>query len=618
MSALRIPNRITDRTADRTANRTAGRDTDPVTLPSTSPLIEVENLRVRFGPHATPVVRDISFTVHRGECVALVGESGSGKSVTSRTLAGLTGPDAHVEATGLRFDGENLLDFNARAWRRVRGKRIGFVMQDALGSLDPLRRIADEIEEPLKLHTSLTSAQRKAKVVELLDAVGMPEPAMRAQQYPHQLSGGLRQRALIACAIACGPQLLIADEPTTALDAVIQAQILSLLESLRSAQNGMLIVTHDFGVVSRLADRVLVMQHGEIVEQGTTDAILRDPQHAYTRALIDAVSAVHGRRSRVVSAFPASASASTAIATATATATAIATGPGAGAGAAATATPANKVGLRLPVGSSGSVAALIEVRGLSKSFVGPDAKRRAAVTDVSFTLGSGETLGIVGASGSGKTTAMRLVLGLEQADQGSIVVRGKDWTTLSSRARNTERKHVQIVFQDPLRSFDPRYTVERVIDEALDAAGHPRGPARRRRVVELLELVSLDEHFATRRPIELSGGQRQRVAIARALAPEPDVLICDEPVSALDVVVQAQILDLLADLKRRLGLSCLFISHDLGVIRTVSDRVVVMRDGAIVETGQVDAVFDNPQHAYTRALFGAIPHIATYRSAVDA
>ncbi|CAM2145136.1 glutathione ABC transporter ATP binding subunit GsiA [Pararobbsia alpina] len=551
-----------------------------------SPLIEVENLRVRFGAHATPVVRGISFAVHPGECVALVGESGSGKSVTSRTLAGLAGPDAHIEATRLRFGGEDLLDFDARAWRQVRGQRIGFVMQDALGSLDPLRRIAQEIEEPLKLHTPLTAAQRKAKVIALLDAVGMPEAAMRAQQYPHQLSGGLRQRALIACAIACGPQLLIADEPTTALDAVIQAKILSLLESLRSERNGMLIVTHDFGVVSRLADRVLVMQHGEIVEQGSTDAILRDPQHAYTRALIGAVSAVHERRLRLLRA------------------TADAAAPDANS--------------PLPAESSDAVSSLIDVRGLSKSFVGPDTKRRAAVADVSFTLGPSETLGIVGASGSGKTTAMRLVLGLEQADRGSIVVRGKDWTTLSSHERNSERKHVQIVFQDPLRSFDPRYTVERVIGEALDAAGHPPGAARRKRVVELLQLVSLDAHFATRRPIELSGGQRQRVAIARALAPEPEVLICDEPVSALDVVVQAQILDLLADLKRRLGLSCLFISHDLGVIRTVSDRVVVMRDGAIVETGPVDEVFDNPQHEYTRALLNAIPHITTYRSAADA
>ncbi|HTJ94139.1 MAG TPA: ABC transporter ATP-binding protein [Pararobbsia sp.] len=548
---------------------------------TTVPLIEVENLQIRFGAQSQPVVKGISFVVRPGECVALVGESGSGKSVTSRSLVGLAGPDAHVEASRLRFDGDDLLAFDARAWQRVRGKRIGFILQDALGALDPLRRIGEEIDEPLKCHTSLTRTQRAARVLELLEAVHMPEPAMRMRQYPHQLSGGLRQRALIASAIACGPQLLIADEPTTALDAVVQAQILSMLESIRTAHTGMLIVTHDFGVVSQLADRVLVMQHGRIVEQGETDAILRHPRHNYTRALINAVSAVHERRT-VTTFVP------------------------------TTFAGAPEVAATPTVTDSGG--ALIEVKGLNKSYTGADARRRTAVSEVSFSLFPGETLGIVGASGSGKTTAMRLVLGLEKADSGSILVRGKNWTTLSSRLRDAERKHVQIVFQDPLRSFDPRYTVERVIGEALDVAGLARGPARRERIVELLRLVSLDASLATRRPIELSGGQRQRVAIARALAPGPDVLICDEPVSALDVVIQAQILELLADLKRRLGLSCLFISHDLGVIRTVSDRVVVMRDGEIVETGPVDDVFDHPQHAYTRALFDAIPRITTDRS----
>lgn len=575
------------------------------------PLIEVENLRVGFSAQATPVVKGISFVVRPGECVALVGESGSGKSVTSRALAGLNGPDSQVEASCLRFDSEDVLAFDARKWQRVRGKRIGFVMQDALGALDPLRRIADEIEEPLKRHTTLNPKQRAARVLELLKAVGMPEPEMRARQYPHQLSGGLRQRALIASAIACGSQLLIADEPTTALDAVVQAHILSLLESLRTPQTGMLIVTHDFGVVSRLADRVLVMQDGRIVEEGETRSILRSPRHPYTRALIDAVSAVHQRRD-CVRVPPEQTSPSISSSSSASTPSA----QGSKSAGSATSHSSSDSGSRL--GSNPhKTATLIEVRGLNKSFSGPDARRRAAVSGVSFSLSARETLGIVGASGSGKTTAMRLVLGLERADSGSILVNGKDWTKISARARNVERKRVQIVFQDPLRSFDPRYTVDRIIGEALAAVDFPRGRARRERIVELLELVRLDERFIGRRPIELSGGQRQRVAIARALAPQPDVLICDEPVSALDVVVQAQILELLASLKQRLGLSCLFISHDLGVIRTVSDRVVVMRDGEIVETGEVDDVFDHPQHAYTRALFDAIPRIATHRSIAD-
>ena len=471
-------------------------------------------------------------------------------------------------------------DFDQRAWQRIRGKRIGFVMQDALGSLDPLRRVEREIAEPLRLHTTLARAERREKVIELLRAVGVPEPELRASQYPHELSGGLRQRALIASAIACQPELLIADEPTTALDAAVQAQILELLETLRRADTGMLIVSHDFGVVSRLADRILVMQHGHIVEQGPAEAILHDPQHGYTRALLGAVSAVHakgrarGRRSATVQAAPEQA-----------------------------ATP---------------LSPPLEVDNLSKSFTGPDAIRRHAVSNVSFVLGRGETLGIVGGSGSGKTTTMRMVLGLDAPDSGTVQVHGEAWRALPPRAVNARRKRIQIVFQDPLRSFDPRYTVERVIGEALGVAGYPPGAERRARTIELLELVSLNASFLTRRPIDLSGGQRQRVAIARALAPEPDILICDEPVSALDVVVQAQILALLDDLKRRLGLSCLFISHDLGVIRMVCDRVLVMHDGAVVETGDVDDVFERPQHPYTRVLLDAIPAFTFERSAVSA
>jgi peptide/nickel transport system ATP-binding protein len=525
------------------------------------PLLQVAGLDVTFGS-AELVLHGVSFSLYRGECLALVGESGSGKSVTSRTLAGLAGVGARIQARRLAFDGHDLLDLPARRWRELRGARIGFVMQDALGSLDPLRRVGCEIEESLRLHTDLDREQRQARVLELLHAVGVPEAERRARQYPYELSGGLRQRALIASAIACDPDLLIADEPTTALDTTVQAQVLDLLESLRQRDRAMLVVSHDLAVVARLADRVVVMQHGRIVEEGPVEQVIEDPRHPYTRSLLRAASAVH------ISHAP---------------------------------QPQGEVPTSL-----GGQPVLVEARELEKSFSGPDGSRHTAVESVSFTLRAGETLGIVGESGSGKTTLTRLVLGLERPDRGEVYLRGKPWSTLPERARRAERQRVQVVFQDPLASFDPRYTVARVLDEALAQAGAGRAE-RRRRALELLELVRLPAGTLQRRPLELSGGQRQRVAIARALAAKPQVLVCDEPVSALDVSVQAQILDLLADLKQRLGLACLFISHDLGVVRHVSDRVLVMKDGRVVESGPVREVFARPQHAYTRALLDAIP-----------
>ncbi|WP_374438875.1 dipeptide ABC transporter ATP-binding protein [Pseudomonas panipatensis] len=528
------------------------------------PLLQVADLNIAFGT-ASPVVRDVSFTLYRGECLALVGESGSGKSVTSRTLSGLTGRDARIQAQRLAFDEHDLLALSPSQWRELRGARIGFVMQDALGSLDPLRAVGREVDEPLRLHTGLDREARAQRVLELLRAVGVPRAELRARQYPHQLSGGLRQRILIASAIACDPDLLIADEPTTALDATVQAQVLDLLETLRERQRAMLVVSHDLALVARLADRVAVMQHGVIVEQGPVQQVLEDPRHPYTRSLLRAAATVH------ISRDPAPAPA-------------------------------------VPPASLGAQPVVMEARGLGKAFNAPDGSRRSAVEAASFTLRAGETLGIVGESGSGKTTLTRMVLGLEQPDQGEVYLRGKPWSELQGRDRRAERKRVQVVFQDPLASFDPRYTVARVLDEALAQSGAPRSE-RQRRAVELLQLVRLPASLLSRRPIELSGGQRQRIAIARALAAQPEVLVCDEPVSALDVSVQAQILELLADLKQRLGLACLFISHDLGVVRHVSDRVLVMKDGQIVESGPVREVFARPQHAYTRALLGAIPHL---------
>ncbi|MGE7991031.1 dipeptide ABC transporter ATP-binding protein [Pseudomonas sp. NPDC089554] len=533
-------------------------------IDETRPLIEVSDLHVGFAG-AAPVVKGVSLQLYRGECLALVGESGSGKSVTSRTLVGLAGQGARVQAARLRFDQHDLLSCRARDWQGIRGGRIGFVMQDALGSLDPLRPVGREIDEALRLHTRLNREQREARVIELLRSVGVPQPELRARQYPHQLSGGLRQRALIASAIACEPDLLIADEPTTALDATVQAQVMDLLESLRSSERAMLVVSHDMAVVSRLADRVAVMRNGEIIEQGPVGQVLYAPREAYTKSLLRAAAAVHVRRDPALSSDNSDAFAER--------------------------------------------PTVVEARGLSKRFVGPDGQSRTVVEPTSFSLRAGETLGIVGESGSGKTTLTRMLLALERPDSGQVLLRGQLWHSLSGAQQRLERRRIQVVFQDPLSSFDPRYTVQRVLDEALAVAGVPRGEARRLRAEALLRLVQLDPALLTRRPIELSGGMRQRIAIARALAAEPQVLVCDEPVSALDVSVQAQILQLLAQLKQRLGLACLFISHDLGVVQQVSDRVLVMKDGAVVESGPVREVFARPQHAYTRTLLAAIPFL---------
>ena len=532
----------------------------PVPPPSGPPLLEIKNLQVSFDG-APPVIKGVSFALRRGECLALIGESGSGKSVTSRTLVGLTGAKARIQADAFTFAGENLLAYEERQWQGLRGGRIGFVMQDALGSLDPLRTVGAEIEEPLRLHTDLDRTERAKKVIDLLDSVGVPEPIARAEQRPHELSGGMRQRALIASAIACAPELLIADEPTTALDAAVQAQVLNLFYSLRTPHNAMIVVSHDFAVVSHLADTVAVMRHGRIVEYGPIEAVLQNPRHAYTRSLIDAVKTVHGR------------------------------GYG---------KPA-----RVPIPSS--APAILSVEKVAKTFTGPDRKKRSAVKGVSFELKAGETIGIVGESGCGKTTTIRIALGLEKPDSGHVRLQGRDWAELSARERRAARLRMQTVFQDPLSSFDPRYTVERVLHEAIEIAGVSDRIARDARARELLELVRLDASVLLRRPLEMSGGQRQRLAIARALAPKPDILVCDEPVSALDISIQAQILELLGDLKRRLGLACIFISHDLGVIQRISDRVIVMKDGAIVEHGDVGTIFANPQHAYTQSLLAAIP-----------
>jgi peptide/nickel transport system ATP-binding protein len=540
----------------------------------TSPLLHVRDLTVGFGASGEPVVRDVSFDVSPGECLAIVGESGSGKSVTARTLLGLAGSGAHVSATALELGGKSVLHNRDRDWRRVRGREVGFVLQDALVSLDPLRTVGHEIGETLRVHRYGSRAGRRARVLELLAAVGVPEPRLRAGQLPHELSGGQRQRALIASAIALDPPLLIADEPTTALDVTIQAQILDLLAEMKGRGTGLILISHDLAVVSRLADRVAVMRNGLLVEQGPVADVLTSPSHPYTRTLLDAVPAAHRKGTRLSS------------------------------------VPLRSTSPNQPERQrhSPSDGVLLAVDGLVKRFRGPDGVTRTAVDGVSFTIGVGETLGIVGESGSGKTTTAQLVLALLAPDEGTVELAGAPWSESSEAGRRPRRRQISVIHQDPLGSFDPRWTVRRIVEDAVPSDSHQGPAARRRRGAELLADVGLAEEHFDRRPLLLSGGQRQRVAIARALAPEPSLIVCDEPVSALDVTIQAQVLDLLADLQQRLSLSYLFISHDLGVIQHVADRVLVMREGRVVETGTAAEIFDTPQDPYTRKLLASLPN----------
>ncbi|MCF8572093.1 ABC transporter ATP-binding protein [Gordonia sp. HY002] len=533
-------------------------------------LAEVDDLHVWF--NGTEVVKGVSFGVDAGQCLAIVGESGSGKSVTARTLVGLTGDGAQITARTLEFDGRSLLGLRDREWRSIRGRDIGFVLQDALVSLDPLRQVGREISESLSTHQRGPSGravrhERADEVVELLELVGVPEPYVRARQRPHELSGGLRQRALIASGLANDPRLLIADEPTTALDATVQAQILDVLNEAKQRGNGLILISHDLAVVGRLADTVAVMRAGEIVEYGDAKQILTAPTHEYTRGLLAAV--------------PSRASKGTLL------------------------TNGARLGAPHPAGDAPPA---VRVRDVQKAFAGKNSTSKAAVQGVSFDLQAGRTLGIVGESGSGKTTTARMVLGLTAPDSGTVELDGRAWSALTDSERRSRRNGISVIYQDPLSSFDPRWTVEHVIADALRGTG-ARGSVLDERVGELLDHVGLSDGFRTRHPLKLSGGQRQRVAIARALAPNPSVIVCDEPVSALDVSIQARILDLLATLQAESGVALLFISHDLGVIHHMSDDILVMRGGEVVEYGEADDVFERPRHQYTRELLAAVPRI---------
>ena len=546
-------------------------------------VLEVKDLTVTFRQDGRLIeaVKRVSFSVAKGETVALVGESGSGKSVTALSTVGLLGDNAEVSGS-VTYAGKQMVGVGERALRRVRGNDISFIFQEPMTSLNPLHTIEKQLAESLALHQGLTGAAARARVIDLLDKVGIRDGESRLGAYPHQLSGGQRQRVMIAMALANGPELLVADEPTTALDVTIQAQILDLLAGLKEAEGlGLLFITHDLGIVRRIADRVCVMQGGEIVEQGPTAAIFADPQHPYTRKLL----------------------------------------------------AAEQKGGPDPVPVSAPEVLRTEAlriwfpieKGLLRRTVG----HVKAVNDASFSVRAGETLGIVGESGSGKTTLALAILRLIGSD-GRIVFLGRDinrldrpWDAAGAdalpadeavtafrrqtgrAAEKTMRQHMQIVFQDPYGSLSPRMTIEQIIAEGLGVHGVDPGRNRTEMVAEVMGEVGLDPATMARYPHEFSGGQRQRIAIARAMILRPKLLVLDEPTSALDMTVQVQIVDLLRALQRKWGLAYIFISHDLRVIRAMAHKVMVMQAGDVVEAGECEAVFTNPQSDYTKALMAA-------------
>ncbi|MFE9439338.1 dipeptide ABC transporter ATP-binding protein [Streptomyces sp. NPDC006602] len=523
------------------------------TKASSGSLVEVTGLTVDFGE--LRAVDGLSFSLAPGAALALVGESGSGKSTVASALLGLhRGTGARVGGS-VEVAGTDVQQASDDELRRLRGGKAAMVFQDPLSSLDPYYAIGDQIAEVYRVHARASRRAARARAVDVLDRVGIPDAHRRSRARPHEFSGGMRQRALIAMALACEPDLLIADEPTTALDVTVQAQILDLLHTLREETGmGLLLVTHDVGVAAESVDEVLVMRHGRTVEHGPVDAVLRAPARPYTRELLGAVPRVDASRAR----------------------------------------------------SEAAGEVVLEATGLRREF-GRGKRAFAAVDDVSLTIRRGETLGVVGESGSGKTTLGRMLVGLLEPTAGEIKPGGG------------VRPDVQMVFQDPVSSLNPRRSVGESIADPLRARGMGVPPLERsrewgtdegrirRRVRELLERVGLDAAHYDRYPHEFSGGQRQRVGIARALAADPRVIVCDEPVSALDVTTQAQVVALLGELQRELGLALVFVAHDLAVVRQVSDRVAVMRRGRIVESGPADDVYDNPQDPYTKQLLAAVP-----------
>jgi microcin C transport system ATP-binding protein len=524
----------------------------------TRPILDVRDLRVAFRQDGatTHAVRGVSFQIARGETLAIVGESGSGKSVTALSTVQLLG-DSAVMAGSITYNGVEMVGANEAALRKVRGNDISFIFQEPMTSLNPLHTLEKQLAESIELHQGLRGAAVRVRIIELLNRVGIRDPESRLGAYPHQLSGGQRQRVMIAMALANGPELLIADEPTTALDVTIQAQILDLLADLKQRDGmSMLFITHDLTIVRKIADRVCVMKDGEIVEEGPTAELFANPQHPYTRTLLAAES------TGVPAPVPADA---------------------------ATVLETDSARIWFPIQA-----------GLLKRTVG----HIKAVNSATLTLREGETLGIVGESGSGKTTLALAVMRLIRSE-GRISFVGQDIHKLSQRQMRPLRSEMQIVFQDPYGSLSPRMTVEQIIAEGLGVHGVDPGRNRRDMVAEIMEEVGLDPALMDRYPHEFSGGQRQRIAIARAMILRPRLLVLDEPTSALDMTVQVQIVDLLRALQKKNRLAYLFISHDLKVVRALSHKVMVMKQGDVVEAGDADTIFDAPKDPYTRELMAA-------------
>ncbi len=546
-------------------------------------LLRIDDLRVRFGAHEA--VRGIQLQVAAGETLALVGESGCGKSTTALALLGLL-PGAAQRSGQAWFEGQDLLALPPAALRAVRGNRLSMIFQEPMTSLNPVLSIGEQIIEVLQLHQGLAPRAARERAVELLAQVQMPDPRRRVDDHPHQLSGGQRQRVMIAMAVACNPRLLIADEPTTALDVTIQAQILELLRTLTQASGmGLLLITHDLGVVGQWADRVAVMDGGVIVEEGRTAQLFQRARHAYTRGLLGASlrldSGVHYRRQALPEVRR------------------VRTG-----GAVVHQLHTRQVQAAPPLAEGAEP--LLRVQDLRTVYDTPRGPL-VAVDGVSFDLRPGETLGLVGESGCGKSSLSRTLLRLIKPAGGRIVLGGTDIAALPEAALKPLRRQVQMVFQDPYGSLNPRHSVQTILDGALRAHGVAARTERERRIADILDRVGLPAASGRRYPHEFSGGQRQRIGLARALVLRPRLVICDEPVSSLDVSVRAQVLNLLVELKSAFELSYLFISHDLSVVKYIADRVLVMHEGRIVEQGDHASIWSQAQHDYTRELIRAVP-----------
>ncbi|MBA8817151.1 peptide/nickel transport system ATP-binding protein [Microbacterium halimionae] len=535
---------------------------------TSQPLLVVDDLRIDYTTPAgtMPAVHGVDFTINRGEVLAVVGESGSGKSTIAHSLVRLLPDEARVRAGSVRFDGTDLQSLSQRAMRRIRGGRIGFVPQDPSHSLNPLMRVGEQIAETLRRHLGLTQRVAANRAIDILTEVGIPDAELRSTQYPHELSGGLRQRVLIGIAWACTPDLVIADEPTSALDATVQRHVLDRIEALRVAHGtSVLLVTHDLAVAADRADRIVVVNKGRIVEAGNAQDVLASPTHEYTQRLVAAAPGLNSRRLE----------------------------------------PTVKAEARQV-----REGILLSVNGLSKTYGRGGV---AAAKDVSFEIPRGSTFSIVGESGSGKSTTARMIARIVPSDSGRITFDGADITALRGEKLRQLRRRIQVVYQNPFGSLDPRMKVGAIVAEPLRAFGTSSRRERAAAVRDLMGQVKLDAALIDRTPAQLSGGQRQRVAIARAIALRPEFLVLDEPVSALDVSVQEQVLQLLVDLQADFGLTYLFISHDLGVIRQVSDQIAVMRRGEFLEQDSATAIFESPRTDYTRELIGAIPGAHTAR-----